>query len=237
MTNDLDESMSPPEMATEQTIPLLSSNSYSGEIEKFMGQIVNFNNNVIHEPTCLVCSSPCRKDIENMRLEGKPNSEIINLCKTKTNIEISDDILANHMTHHMDKGVKELQKLEYIDRIRRYTGTDFTTLDSIKLGIAAIYERLFNLNAIVPNGDTTAVEIEKIKSSETARLMSTLNNLLKLKAGILGEMKDNGEVISIPTKSFIDVFNQAIAEANNDKERSIIKTILSKLSNISKSIQ
>ena len=75
--------------------------------------------------------------------------------------------------------------------------------------------------------DIVFADIEKIKSSETVKLMSTYSNLIKLQATLLGEMKDSGEMISIPSKKFIAVFNTALAlEVKTDREREIVTNIL-----------
>ena len=53
--------------------------------------------------------------------------------------------------------------------------------------------------------------------------------MVKLKATLLGEMKDSGEVITISQDKFVTVFNDALADAKNDREREIITRILSGL--------
>ena len=50
-------------------------------------------------------------------------------------------------------------------------------------------------------------------------------------------MKSKGELIIIPRDSFVNIFNDAIAEAKNDEERNVIKNILSELANLSKNTQ
>jgi hypothetical protein len=67
--------------------------------------------------------------------------------------------------------------------------------------------------------------------------MSVLNNLLKLQASILGEMKLSGELITIPSSQFVNVFNDALLDAKTDREKQIIKDILTKLANINKKSQ
>ena len=84
------------------------------------------------------------------------------------------------------------------------------------------------INSIVPSGEDSAVEVEKIKSAETARLSSSLNSLLKLQAGILGEMKADGDLIYMPTKDFMDIVKEALSSAKTDREKEIIMTMLTK---------
>ena len=78
---------------------------------------------------------------------------------------------------------------------------------------------------------------EKIKSTETARLMGQFNTLLKTKASILGEMNDSGELLTIPRQGFIEVFNEALIEASTDAEKSVIRNVLSKLTMLGKTTQ
>jgi hypothetical protein len=66
--------------------------------------------------------------------------------------------------------------------------------------------------------------------------MGTYNNLLKLQASILGEMKNSGELVSIPKDAFVKFFNNAILEAKSDVERETIKRIVDTLGALSTSL-
>ena len=230
----MEESMTPPEDVNSQRenfCPTVPNN-----VEDILCQLVNLNNdNILHEPTCLICSSPYRKDIEDMWLAIKKHDDVKEAFKDR--VTLSNDVIDNHMRHHHDRGIKELQKVEYINRIKRLSSVELTTLDRIRMGLAALTERLTAINSITPSGDMSAAEAEKIKSMETARLMSSFNQLLKLQASIMGEMKSNGELIIIPRQSFINLFNEALAGAASDKEKDVIKDILSKLADLSKVTQ
>jgi len=232
--NNKEESMTPPpnvEASREDFYPTIPS-----DVENVLGQLVNLNSdNILHEPTCLICSSLYRKDIEDMWLAIKNHDDV--KAAFKDRIQISNDVIDNHMRNHHDRGIKELQKVEYINRIRRLSSVELTTLDRIRMGLAALTERLAGINSITPSGDMSSAETEKIKSMETSRLMSTFNQLLKLQASIMGEMKSNGELIIIPRQSFINLFNEALTDASTDKEKEVIKGILSKLADLSKVTQ
>ena len=104
-----------------------------------------------------------------------------------------------------------------------------TTLDKIQLGLAAISERLMGVNSIIPDKEHSRVEVEKIKSVETSRLMTSFNQLLKLQASILGEMKDSGELISIPRQAFVEIFTEAITDAKTNEEKIVVQKILDDL--------
>jgi hypothetical protein len=134
----------------------------------------------------------------------------------------------------MIEGLENFKKMEYIDRVKRYSSQNLTTLDRISICFAVISERLMGVNSVIPSADESIVQVEKMKSAETARLMGTLNNLLKLQAGILGEMKSSGELISIPSNDFVRIINDALSKAKTDGERNIVKCIIDGLDAISR---
>ena len=230
------EAMTPLHIQPPQQASLVS---YSNEdASKILSQLININaDNILHEPTCILCGSPYRKDIEQKWVETKKYEDVKKIFQDKTGLLISKDVMDNHLLYHFDRGVKELQKVEYVDRIRRLADCNLTTLQRIRLCCDALTERLMGVNSIVPTGDIGSAEIEKIKSSETTKLMVAFNQLLKLQASILGEMKTSGELITIPRKDFVTIFNEAIATSKTDAEREVVKQILNKLADISRSMQ
>lgn len=212
---------------------------YSGtNVDKLFAQGVNLSEDMtLHEPTCILCSSSCREEIEQKYIETKNYSQTINLFKEKTGSDINKSIIENHMRFHYDRAIREIQKVEYKDRIKRYSDQNLTTLDRISVSFAILSERLMGINSITPSEDESVAQIEKIKSAETSRLMGQLKDLLKLQASILGEMKNNGEVITIPTDDFISIINEALANAKTEGERDLVKEILNKLDAISQKAQ
>ncbi|MFA5313368.1 MAG: hypothetical protein WC375_08670 [Methanomassiliicoccales archaeon] len=211
------------------------SGEYEQAVDRLLAQVVNLSDeNILHEPTCEICNSPHRVPAEQIWASNKDCSEVKKILQDLGGIRVSKGVIENHMTYHMDRAVREIQKLEYISRIKRLNNFNLSTLERIRLGMSAITERLMGINSIVPDADTSAAEVEKIKSSETSRLMGSLNQMLKLQAEILGEMKNNGELITIPRDQFIRIFNDAILEATTDTQRETIKNILGKLSAINK---
>jgi len=216
----------------QQTMRSLLSKD-SKKIDDMLSQVINLNNdNEMHEPTCAICSSAIRKDAEEVWDHTHKNKDIIKLFEERTGLAISRDVVENHMLNHKSGGIKEIQKVEYIDRIKRLYGKNTTTLDKIDFCLSILTERVMGVNSLVPNSNQSASDIEKIKSSETARLMAQFGNFCKLQATIMGEMKDQGELISIPKDKFVNVFHTAIANANNDRERQLIKDILDGLKNM-----
>ena len=224
-----------PNIPPENTmVPIESQLSSGGEdIQKTLNQLINFSDNVLHEPTCIICSNPYREELEQIWVHNKSHSAVKQYMKEKSNITISKNIIDNHMLYHVNRGIAEIQKIEYADRIRRQLSvTKLTTLDRIDLGFAALNERLMGINSITPSGEYNQADIEKIKSGEVTKLMSSFNNLLKLYLTITGEMQKSGEFIMIPQLAFINFITDSLAEAKDDNERAIINNLLTKMKNL-----
>lgn len=211
--------------------------SYTRNVEDILSQLININESgVMHEPACQICSCPDKTEIEQKYEETQSPKDTKKFMAEK-GIHFSVDIIENHMRCHYLKGVRELQKLEYVNRLKRISGMDVTTLDRIDSGLAALTERLVGINSITPNKDTGATEIEEIKSTETAKLMNAYNQMLKLRASIIGEMKNSGDIINIPRQAFIEIFSQSILNAKTDGEKEAIKNILNKLTQLGNIVQ
>lgn len=203
----------------------------SSEVDKLMSQLVNLNEKrIYHEPTCPICSSPYREDMERDFTDKKDYAR----AKAIVHLDIGDIVIENHMSNHHARGVKEIQKLEYANRISRLNKSNPSTLDKIQLCSSMLLERMVEVNSISPNSSLSVADVEKIKSSETARLSSVFNNLMKLQASIMGEMKTSGELITIPVDEFVRVFNDALTSSRTDSEREMVKNILDKLSKVNK---
>ena len=234
-------SMVPP---TPETPPLelqcISSQS-SGDVESMLSQIVNLNaNNILHEPTCLICSSPYREELEKKWSESQETERakvVKELFESRSKAQVSKDLIENHMRFHYNKGIPAIQQREYINKIKRLNDSQLTTLDRVKSGLSMLMERVMGVNSITPNGDLSMAEVEKIKSAETARLMMAFNQLLKLQAGIMGEMRSSGELITIPKDNFVSIFKKALIDAKTDNERKCINKLLSDLADLSKKVQ
>ena len=207
-------------------------------VDKVFAQMVNISDGmVVHEPTCPVCDSTAREDVEQLFLNTKDYKACLKMFKDLTGVSVAKGALENHMRFHYDRGVKEQVKREYIDRVKRLTSTKLTTVDSIELGMATILERLFAMNCLLPSNDQDTESFEKTKSAETAKLMAQWVSLIKLKASILGEMKHTGEIITIPTDEFIKIFNYAFAEAQTEKETRLVKGIMLRFEKLSETTQ
>jgi hypothetical protein len=170
--------------------------------------------------------------VEEKWFETKKHSEILEILKD-SKVKISEGMIDNHIKNHCHKVERELQKAEFINKVSRvYTSTNTSTLEKIGHSMAVIDAQIVELNAITPNGDMSQAEVEKIKASETKKLLDTKAKFIKMQADLMGEMRNAGEMINIPKDKFINFFNESILNAENDEEKSIIQKILSDLANL-----
>jgi hypothetical protein len=200
-----------------------------------LSQLINLSESkVFHEPTCPICNSAARTDLEIQWAKDSTNIDaIIELAKTKSALKISKSVIHNHMRHHSDAGVRELQKIEYVDKLSRLSHSGQSTLQTINNSIAALNERIIAINSIVPNAEASESEIEKIKTDGTCKIIGQITSLMKLQAKIMEEIKDNvDETISLPSELFIGVFNDAMKNAKSDEQKEVIQNILQKLATI-----
>lgn len=215
---------SPVVKATKNFKPL-----YSDNIEKIYGQLINTSSNgVFVEPTCPICYSKYRHNIESMfnKQETKNFNELKAYLKEKDKLDVSIPVIENHIYNHSMKGVQELQKVEYISKIRRLNSTGLTTLDKIQLATDMIYERLIETASISADKSITPLEAHQLKNQDMMKLTKQLLELLKAQSDILGEQKDSGQVLSIETNMFIEAFNEAMKDTKTESERKLLKKLL-----------
>jgi hypothetical protein len=198
-----------------------------------LSQSINLSSDgTAHEPTCPICSSQIRTEAEELWEKTCSNRDVIKLFRERISKKISADVVKNHMKNHKDGGVRELKKVEFIDRTRRLYGNgEVTTLDKLNFAMAVVTDQIMEINSLEASGTISLADLKKLKSSETNKLLATFANLSKLQATIQGEMRDNGEIISIPTDRFIRVFNDAFANSESEKETELIRSILNGLRN------
>lgn len=209
------------------------------EIERTLSQALTIDiTKTVYEPTCDICISPYRTDVETLFKETKNYKSVIDFYAGRGS-QINENVIVNHFKHHqsIERGIKELQMGEYINRLKRLDNQQLTTVDRISLSLSVLMERLMCVNGLVPSAEESEAQIEKIKCSETSRITATMASLLKLRASILGEMKNTGEVITIPAGDFVSIFSSALGEAKNNREREIINNLLTRLESLSKSMQ
>lgn len=231
-----EDSMKPPEEEAVVTpdIQQVSGNiSNSDVIGEVIGQLIDVNEgHVIHEPTCLICSHPDRNAIEEQWAESKNIKELIGYVKEKTGLDVAKSVIENHMLYHLTRANREIQKLEYANKIKRLNSFNLSPLDLIKLQESALHERLLSINSLTPGGDFAQADIDKIKTQETVRISNAMTQLIKTQDALLKEMRAKGDVLTVPRESFIRIFNEALMDANNDREKDLINNMLDKISNL-----
>jgi len=230
----MEDSMSPPDLQVPEEIPIVVTDGDSAA-ERALAQLVNMNEgHIYHEPTCPICSCAVRKEAEQTWIDTKRTADVKAVLKDKAGINVTKSTIENHMLFHLTGGVRGHRQVEYLDQLKRLNSVNITTLDRIRLCLSALTERLMGVNSITPGGELSHADIEKIKSAETAKLMASFNQLLKLQAQILGEMKSSGELISIPRQPFVEIFNKAIKNAPTDEQRQALHGILDELTTLAK---
>ena len=211
----------------------------SSEIDEVLDSGVNLGEDGrFVEPSCPICKSPFRDELEDAWLSTRMVSAVVQVFKDKGVRKIpSNAVIENHMVNHLgNTGISEIQRKEYATRIKSIKKDGLSTLDQISMMSAIVTDNILAINSIVPSGDETQADIAKIKSGETAKLVAKLESLCKLRASILGEMLGDGDLIYLPTEEFVKIFNKAIVDNQGKSEvQEAIKKLLLDLQNIGKS--
>lgn len=207
----------------------------TSKVRDLFSAVIKLNNTgVFHEPTCSLCANKYRFEIEEFFLKI-PQYETDKFAKTKAFIEskgenITIDVIKNHCGHHIDQGASQLRKIEYIETLDNLSSVKMSTLEECDLMVAALKERMLEISKLAPDHRTSRVEIEEIKSNVVNQISKSISNLLVLRAKLLGEMKENGEVIIIQRNKFKIAFNNALNRVKTDEERNIVVDLLKDLS-------
>lgn len=206
------------------------------DLDKLLAQIVNLSDNSIYsEPTCSICCAPCREEVEQVLLGTNSDyPKAKQLLKDRCGIEVSSIQLENHMSNHAVRGIQELQKLEYLKKMKRLSGSRSSTLEKIELGSNVLLDRIISVNSLTPSSTDSVSKIEQIKSGETSKLTGVLSRLLQLQAEIMGEMKSSGELITVPRDGFTNLVNETIIAAKTEGERALVKGFFTKLMHLNK---
>lgn len=191
----------------------------------------------VHEPTCLLCNSPHRQKLEDEWDDsGESIKAVQDLWKKLNSSHVGKSAVEMHFFHHIRKEIREIQKVEYINKLNNLKGENQSSIERIKLYLAAVDERILGINSVVPEGDLDPARVEQLKSSEMVKLMGSAEKLIKLLAQITGEMAVSGDLVTIPKSAFIEVFTKALVEAKNDREKEVINGILESLGDLAQSM-
>ena len=200
-----------------------------------IGSIIKLNENgIFHESSCPFCSSKHRFEAESI-YESTPQYQSDKYDFVKKffdgkNEPISFDVIVNHCGNHINKGVEQLRKIEYIQTIDNIASTKMSTLEEIDIVLAALKERMIEINKISGDSRTSKIESEVLKSNVVSQISKSFSSLLKLRSEILGEMRKDGDMISIDREKFKQAFNNALDSTKNEREKQIVIDLLKNLS-------
>ena len=207
---------------------LASSNAELGE---FLGRMVNLNDaGVFHEPKCPICRSPDRQQAEQDWLASR-NAEQVRQFFIDKGQTYSIPMVKNHMEYHLDQSQVELRKREYIDRVLALSRNPVTTMDRVEVALAAVQERLVAVSAFEDPGALTSA-VEKIKADATCKLTSTMSVLLKFRAEMLGELRQNGEVFTVNKQAFSQLFARLLEGCKTDEEKLVVNQVFGEMAKI-----
>ena len=236
MSDDLDDFTQSINIIPVRTKVIKTTNTARGEeIEKMLSQAIRqTDKHIFFEPSCPICASSNRKDIEQkyQDVSGKGTSQLLEVkkfIKDTYGTDLEVHFIENHFLMHFNQGVREQQKVEYSRVVRQLYNQSLTTLDKVGLAFAIVTERIIAINSLTPTHNESVADIERLKSVETTKLLGTYNNLLKLQATLLGEMKNDGKLLSFPRDEFISIFEESILSANSDEEKKMLTNLLEKL--------
>lgn len=202
-------------------------------LERFLTAQVSLNNDGFYfEANCTICSSRSRQEAEEKWLVSRDAAEIREFLKTKGE-SIPITVIKNHMEFHIDQSYVELRKREYIHKVLMLTRLNLDTLGRVELALSSISERLLSANA-AEDPSLSPAELEKMRAETTCKLIQTMTKLLELRANLMGEMKDNGDLLTIRQEDFANIFSDVLQEFTSEEVRRAINRILEKFTEASK---
>jgi hypothetical protein len=198
-----------------------------GGIREFLSAVVNLaDSGVFCEPTCPICISKHRPQAEAKFTQDQEEKDFNKKCELvrkffmARNEDVSISVIRNHFANHLNQGENELKKLEYVNKLATLSNTDRSTLDRLRVIMDALHERLIS-----------TVELDQeLRGREIVAISKALNNVLELRAKIMGEMKGRGEVITIPLDKFNMTFEKALGKAKRKEEIDLVTSIMDDLS-------
>lgn len=207
--------------------------SSDDSLEKFLLLQVSLNDDgVYYEPDCAVCSSPRRKEVEEDWLTNRDAKVAADAFKSHGE-PIPLTVVKNHMEYHIDQSYVELRKREYIKKVITLSDIHLDTVSRVELGLSAIMERIVAINASEDSA-SSQVNINKVKADSTCKLVSSMSSLLQLRANLLGEMQQTGEVLAIKKEDFTEAFNSVLTEHTSSQAREAVNDLLSRFLAVSK---
>ena len=212
----------------------LSKTENINDGQVYLNQLVKLKDNAYYEPTCKICNSVYKEDIEKTYFRTKSLKAVHDFLKP-FDVSFTDKEIEHHMIYHTDKNSSEMKKGEYLGDLSRLKNSKISTLDHIEDSINTVRIQMMNLQGLEVDAKHSIIELERLKSSELTKLTTSLDRLLKLQAEIKGEMKKSGNYIYIPKDQFVSIFNETLSLAKNPTEKKIINILIQKLNEVSTS--
>jgi hypothetical protein len=202
-------------------------------LSELFGAIVHLSEGgTYHEPTCPVCNSKHRTKAEEAWRSmdiGTVRDRAARVKQYLTSVgeTISADAIRNHAKAHMEAGEVELRKIEYLTKVSNLSNVGITTVEQVNMGMAVIWECIVASGAIVGDGKSLSnAKATEIRAAIISKLTRAWTDMLEVKCKMLGQMKDKGEVISIPLKSFSDLMNRTLIKAETKAEKDLVGEIM-----------
>lgn len=192
------------------------------------------DDNIYHEPTCPICNSPHRKEIENLYAKSPGDyapieAYVLTLDPEETKNKINNSVIENHIKNHHQMAVAEIRKKEFVNRIKRLDSGAVSTLEKLSMTVNMLFDRLATVNSLSPTSDLSLAEVEKIKSGETAKLGAAIAALLKQQSVLTGELKETGDLITIPKQEFMRIFQEIARMAKTENEQKLVRKFFQSL--------
>ncbi len=219
-----------PQVMDDDIKRIVSSNE---SLDNFLALQVNINSDGnFYEKSCPLCNSPSRNEAEKMWLKDRNADDVFAFLKnSKEKMPVT--VIKNHMEFHIDQAYIELRKKEYVNRISQLSKSEIGTFHRVEIALSSINERLIAINS---SEDPSVPQVinEKIKSEITCKLITSMTKLLELRANLMGEMLDKGDLLTIKQIDFENIFRSTVERFSSAEAREIVGFILDQFSQVAK---
>ena len=196
-------------------------------LERFLFSQVSLNKEGKYfEKDCPICNSQKRNEAEEKWLKSRNADEILDFLKS-VGEPSPVTVIKNHMEFHLDQAYLELRKREHINKVVTLLKMPLDTMTRIELSLSAIMERLMTISSMEDPGVSPS-ELEKMKDEQTCKLVSAQTKLLEMRATLMGELKNDGALITVKKEDFEKIFQEILSEFKGEEARRIVTRILEK---------
>lgn len=213
--------------STSSVKDMVAATSSDERLAELLLAHVDLNNQGVYfESDCSICSSPSRRDMEEIWLKNRNADEVGNLLKAKGE-PVPITVIKNHMEYHIDQAYVELRKREYIKKLIQLGRFNIDTLSRVELSLSCMQQQIIAMGAAEDSSMSPAA-LNKMRADTMCKLVSAQTSLLQLRANLLGEMKLHGEAFSIRQADFESIFTEALQKYTNPDTRKAINELLEK---------